>query len=94
MLSVNLPRVSSVDSFLPDSTPNRLSFPVCVPDAMRRESGEKAIVQASTGPASIVLRCLPVSMSQIRMLLSRLLDAATASVCTNLRVLIIAHNRR
>lgn len=29
------------------------------------------------GPASIVLRCLPVSMSQMRILLSRLLEAAT-----------------
>ena len=48
MLSVNFPRVSSMDSFLPDSIPNRLILPVWLPEARNRESGEKAIDQAST----------------------------------------------
>jgi len=40
--------VSSDDSFLPESTPNRFIFPWWLPDARNRESGEKATVHAST----------------------------------------------
>lgn len=48
MLRVNFPRVSKDDSFFPESTPNRLIFPVWLPDAKNLESGEKLIVHAST----------------------------------------------
>jgi len=54
MLRVNFPPlVSSWTSRLPDSTPYRMILPVWLPDAIERESGENAIVHASTDSTAI-----------------------------------------
>ena len=52
---MNFPLVSKEYSFFPLSTPKMFTFPTWVPVARYWESGEKAKVQVSTGPASINL---------------------------------------
>lgn len=76
MLSVNFPLVSSVCSKLP-SIPYMKILPEWLPVITCFESGEKATVQMSTGPASIVQNFLPFATSHSLIVESRQLAAIT-----------------
>ena len=64
VLRMNFPLVSKEYSFFPLSTSKMLNFPIWIPMARYWESGEKAKVHASTGPASIDFICLLFSNCQ------------------------------
>jgi len=53
-LRVNFPLVWRVCSCLPDSIPNRATYPQRLPEVINLSSGEKAIVHISTRPTSML----------------------------------------